>query len=225
MAQFYEEGNNHFQEHRYESALDAYLTALSHSESSALSLKLHLNVSICALKLRLYEEAVKASTNALEIDPKNVKALIRRSSAREYMGDFKKSLADLQVALDYSPPSLCLSVTRDIRRLSCMLEKDTAVLKDGGVWKDLIRPGQALRLMFVDPPPRIVKLDTEYKAKVCIGSEFGLWDKGNMQSKGDEIVPVFILCKLSFIGESQTCRELTFTSDNVEIGKDGKVFR
>lgn len=223
MAQFYEEGNKYFQEHRYEAALDAYSKALIHSESPALNLKLHLNVSICALKLRLYEEAVKASTNALEIDPKNMKALIRRSSAREYMGDFKKSLADLHFALEYSPSSLCPSITRDIRRLSCMLEKDTAVLEDGGVWEDLIRPGQALRLMFVEPPPRIIKVDDVYKAKVCIGSEFGLWDKGNMQSKDDETVPVFIQCKISFTGESQTFHELTFASDIVKIGQDGKA--
>jgi len=126
MTQHYDAGGELFKQHRYEDALGAYSKGLLFSgqedPSGTLTLKLQLNISLCALKLRLYELAVEACTEALESDPKNVKALMRRAAAREYMGDFQRSIDDLQAILSNScPASLLSTVAESHRRLSSLL--------------------------------------------------------------------------------------------------------
>jgi len=104
-----------------------------------------------------------------------------------------------------------------------LIVKDAAVRKEAGVWHAILREGQALRLMFTEPPPRIVQLEREYKVKVCIGSEFGLWDRRHMQSEERQVSSVYIKCTANFIG-GQSCDGIfhLFCEDR-ELGGDGKV--
>ncbi|SHO79686.1 Similar to S.cerevisiae protein TOM71 (Mitochondrial outer membrane protein) [Malassezia sympodialis ATCC 42132] len=51
-----------------------------------LRVKLHANLAACHLKLEQYQDAIKTTSEALEEDPQNVKALHRRATAHEQLG-------------------------------------------------------------------------------------------------------------------------------------------
>jgi tetratricopeptide (TPR) repeat protein len=56
----------------------------------------YANLAACHLRARHYEDAVKDSTAALEMDPAYVKALMRRAAAYEELDDLEHALADSQ---------------------------------------------------------------------------------------------------------------------------------
>ena len=49
------------------------------------------NRSQCQLKLKLYRKAEKDATEALKAQPKHVKSLVRRASARKHIGKLKEA--------------------------------------------------------------------------------------------------------------------------------------
>lgn len=62
-----------------------------------------LNSAACKLKLKLYDSALEDCDEALDIEPKNPKALYRRGQAFHGKRDYERSLADLQAALRLAP--------------------------------------------------------------------------------------------------------------------------
>ncbi|XP_054722519.1 peptidyl-prolyl cis-trans isomerase D-like [Uloborus diversus] len=62
-----------------------------------------LNSAACKLKLKLYDRALEDCDEALDIEPKNPKALYRRGQAFHGVSDYERSLADLQEALRLAP--------------------------------------------------------------------------------------------------------------------------
>mgnify|MGYP000126215331 CR=1 FL=1 len=56
------------------------------------------NLAACRMHLLEYEAAVAMSTKALEIDPKYVKVLMRRSVAYEKLGDDERAVEDAKQA-------------------------------------------------------------------------------------------------------------------------------
>ncbi|PWW77735.1 hypothetical protein C7212DRAFT_292672, partial [Tuber magnatum] len=81
-------GNRLFNTSYYLAALDAYLLALSRCPQT-LKLEratIYHNIAATQIKLRCYDEAVKAASRALNLRPGWGKALYRRAKAREGMG-------------------------------------------------------------------------------------------------------------------------------------------
>ena len=71
-------------------------------------LKIYLNLAICYLKIKNYIDSIESCNEALALDPKNVKALFRRSKARTVdinsdEPEFQIAIQDLQQALLIAP--------------------------------------------------------------------------------------------------------------------------
>ncbi|PKI56673.1 hypothetical protein CRG98_022923 [Punica granatum] len=63
----------------------------------------HANRGICFLKLGKNEDTVKECTKALELNPKYVKALLRRAEAQEKIENFEEAIADMKKILELDP--------------------------------------------------------------------------------------------------------------------------
>lgn len=76
-----------------------------------LKLVCHLNMSACCLRLQDYAGAMQSATEALHINPSNVKALFRRGQAYAKLDEYEKAHTDLTQALaladDASKRSVC----------------------------------------------------------------------------------------------------------------------
>lgn len=71
------------------------------------------------MKEAKYEKAIYATTKVLDSDPKNLKALYRRSLAFLRLGDSQRAAQDLDLALEQSPKD------PSIRRLAAeLVEKE-----------------------------------------------------------------------------------------------------
>ncbi|KAG8198691.1 hypothetical protein JTE90_015515 [Oedothorax gibbosus] len=70
---------------------------------NALVLPCILNSAACKLKLKQYDKALEDCDEALDIEPKNPKALYRRGQAFHGKGDYDRSLTDLHEALRLAP--------------------------------------------------------------------------------------------------------------------------
>jgi tetratricopeptide (TPR) repeat protein len=103
---FKERGNAALSEGDFSSAKKHYARGLKIGKSLvqeeqiiALILSLHLNASLACLKLSEYAEAEKNATDALAIDPANVKALYRRGLARSKSGKLEEAKGDFTETL------------------------------------------------------------------------------------------------------------------------------
>lgn len=108
-------GNKLFQNGAHQPASDAYTRALDNlrfifpeeeSEQEAINairLVCNLNRAACQLKLNLFAEAKHSCSDALYIDPSNVKALYRRAQASAATFDFDRAKRDLVAAIKLSP--------------------------------------------------------------------------------------------------------------------------
>ncbi|KAF5177200.1 Tetratricopeptide repeat protein [Thalictrum thalictroides] len=99
------EGNQLFVAGQFEDALSKYELALYFAPSDEIQLRsiCHSNRAVCFLKQNKYEEAIKECTKALELNAKNVRALIRRGEAHEKLEHFDKAIADMKKILELDP--------------------------------------------------------------------------------------------------------------------------
>jgi len=77
-----------------------------------LQLSLLLNLAICWLKLEKWAQAVETCTDALKIDAANSKALFRRATALEQLGELDNALADAKAATPADDPAIEALVRR-----------------------------------------------------------------------------------------------------------------
>jgi valyl-tRNA synthetase len=63
------------------------------------------NLAACFLKLASFERAKQECTEVLELDPKNVKCLLRRAKAHESLENYEEAIKDLKIALEIQPDS------------------------------------------------------------------------------------------------------------------------
>eukprot|EP00002_Diphylleia_rotans_P031986 TRINITY_DN6674_c0_g1_i1.p1 TRINITY_DN6674_c0_g1~~TRINITY_DN6674_c0_g1_i1.p1 ORF type:complete len:288 (-),score=95.41 TRINITY_DN6674_c0_g1_i1:38-901(-) len=68
-----------------------------------LKLPLYLNLAACHLKQGNFKETISSCNKALDLEPKNVKALFRRAQGHILAGDFAKAKTDFEAALEVSP--------------------------------------------------------------------------------------------------------------------------
>jgi molecular chaperone DnaK (HSP70) len=132
-----EEGTELFKGGNFRPAAARYNKALTHAakfhdltpdqatEVDALKLSLHLNLGMCWLKITdsdtHLDQAVRACTDALNIDPRSAKALYRRACALEQKKQYEAAQADLVLAAEVDPedpavPKLMARVEAQIKR-------------------------------------------------------------------------------------------------------------
>lgn len=100
-----EEGNVHFRESRYEKALEAYTKALDLTSTPEEKETLLVNRAAVysTNTMQNYDHAIVDCTNALEINPHNLKALLRRGLAYEAIEKYKLSLQDMKTVIKADP--------------------------------------------------------------------------------------------------------------------------
>ena len=104
-----EKGNALFKEGKFEAALISYRNGLeavrkdvtAHGVSARLAL--HLNSAAALLKLERPRDAVQEATNALALDARNLKALLRRARAHVGLGNLAAAKTDISLAASLRP--------------------------------------------------------------------------------------------------------------------------
>eukprot|EP01018_Ginkgo_biloba_P007648 Gb_03301 [translate_table: standard] len=98
------EGNRLYAAEQYEEALAQYASALEVAPDDVIANDMrsmcYANRAICFSKLNKYEQTVKESTKALELNPTYIKALIRRAEAQERLEHFEEAITDMKKVLE-----------------------------------------------------------------------------------------------------------------------------
>ncbi|NWH16090.1 TOM34 protein, partial [Grus americana] len=94
-----EEGNELVKKGNHKKAVEKYTESLKLKQECAT----YTNRALCYLNLKQYKEAVQDCTEALRLDPTNVKALYRRAQALKELKDYKSSIADIKSLLKTEP--------------------------------------------------------------------------------------------------------------------------
>ncbi|KAF1440966.1 Mitochondrial import receptor subunit TOM34, partial [Spheniscus mendiculus] len=94
-----EEGNELVKKGNHKKAVEKYSESLKLNQECAT----YTNRALCYLTLKQYKEAAQDCTEALRLDPKNVKALYRRAQALKELKDYKSSIADIKSLLKTEP--------------------------------------------------------------------------------------------------------------------------
>lgn len=106
---FKEKGTSYFKESKFNLALKMYekslgfLSSCDTQDSKQFKLTVYLNKALSHQKLNDHDETKDACNKALEIDPKNVKALYRRGQSRLSLGDFENALTDFTAVREIEP--------------------------------------------------------------------------------------------------------------------------
>ncbi|NXH10747.1 TOM34 protein, partial [Bucco capensis] len=94
-----EEGNELVKKGNHKKAVEKYSESIKLNQECAT----YTNRALCYLTLKQYKEAVQDCTEALRLDPENVKALYRRAQALKELKDYKSGIADLKSLLKTEP--------------------------------------------------------------------------------------------------------------------------
>lgn len=93
-----------------------------------LKLKCLLNLAACQLQNCSYDYAVENCAQALEIDPKNVKALYRRGTALIQLQEYERAKCDLEQAKNLDPKNPAVDRQLELlKERTCKLNKYFAV--------------------------------------------------------------------------------------------------
>ena len=232
--EYYNEGNEKYNQNDFDKAFKIYTEGLKEPDiNHKLKIKLLSNRSICSLKLRLFNETIIDCTAVLLLEPDNVKAILRRAMAYEYCGDFKNALCDI-ISAKKSKTLYCGLYSSNLNssenRLRNLISRDDIIIKREGVPEKLISSGQTLRITITDHPCRNIELKNLYSIKVCLGNEFGLWNKSLLYENSDiknDMIKAKINSSIKIISTSSQFLEILenikFNSESVEISEHGKV--
>jgi len=98
-----EEGNFHYKESRYDLAAHSYTKAIELTKDPNEKALFLSNRSACYQQLQRYQDTIIDCTACLEIQPDNVKSLLRRGLAYENNENYKLARQDMQQALSLDP--------------------------------------------------------------------------------------------------------------------------
>jgi len=90
-------------------------------KSDEVKLSIYLNLAMSNLKLKNYTKLVANCTNALKIDPKNVKALYRRSLGHSGEKLYDNALSDLNEAFNIDPKNV--DVKKELNKVKDIIQK------------------------------------------------------------------------------------------------------
>eukprot|EP01091_Cochliopodium_minus_P008940 TRINITY_DN2109_c0_g1_i1.p1 TRINITY_DN2109_c0_g1~~TRINITY_DN2109_c0_g1_i1.p1 ORF type:complete len:754 (-),score=234.00 TRINITY_DN2109_c0_g1_i1:50-2278(-) len=128
-----DQGNKHFGDLDYSGAITRYTQAIAllneihdvpeetKQKSETLKLSIYLNLAMSNLKLKNFGKLIANCTNALKIDPKNVKALYRRSLGHSGEKLYDNALSDLKEASIIDPNNL--DVKKELNRVNNIILK------------------------------------------------------------------------------------------------------
>ncbi|NWR59257.1 TOM34 protein, partial [Bucorvus abyssinicus] len=94
-----EEGNELVKKGNHKKAVEKDSESLKLNQECAT----YTNRALCYLALKQYKEAVQDCTEALRLDPENVKGLYRRAQGLKELKDYKSSIADIKSLLKTEP--------------------------------------------------------------------------------------------------------------------------
>lgn len=99
------EANDLFKAARFEAAIDKYTEAFEAcaDKRSKLALTIRNNRAACHQQLSNYPAVIEDTTEVLEYDPNNIKALLRRGLAFEGIEKYRSALADIRAVLALDP--------------------------------------------------------------------------------------------------------------------------
>ena len=98
-----EKGNAAFKESRYEDAIGHYTSALDRGASPQLRAVLLANRAMAHLKTGDFKSCEEDCTTCLSSDPRSVKALLRRGTARAFLGELTQAYDDFEAVLGIEP--------------------------------------------------------------------------------------------------------------------------
>lgn len=100
-----EQGNDLFKTSQFDSAIAKYTDALNliDDKTSALAVSCYNNRSACHQQQSNFQAVIEDASAVIEVDEKNVKALMRRGLAFEGMEKYKLALQDIRAVLYINP--------------------------------------------------------------------------------------------------------------------------
>lgn len=105
-----EKGNQAFKEKQWQKAIGFYTEAIKLNGNSATYFS---NRAAAHLEMRNFLQAEVDSSKAIDLDKKNVKAYLRRGTAREMLGYYKEAIEDFRYALVLEPTNKRASLSAD----------------------------------------------------------------------------------------------------------------
>ncbi|XP_059290441.1 outer envelope protein 64, chloroplastic isoform X1 [Lycium ferocissimum] len=105
-----EKGNQAFKEKQWQKAIGFYTEAIKLNGNSATYFS---NRAAAQLEMRNFLQAEADSSKAIDLDKKNVKAYLRRGTAREMLGYYKEAIEDFRYALVLEPTNKRASQSAD----------------------------------------------------------------------------------------------------------------
>lgn len=122
-----EQGNELYKNGKFPEAIEAYSRGMSLAKTDDEKIVLLNNRAGCHFQDRNFRQCVSDCSEALAIDPKNVKALLRRGLAYENIEKIDLAMADMRQLQELSPG--LPQVSQSIHRLSMMMKQ-----KEGHNW-------------------------------------------------------------------------------------------
>lgn len=184
----YEEGNQMFKRGDYVSAIQLYSTALngitskSNTEDQDLFKRLILNRAQCYLYQREFDFAAEDCSVAIALDSTCLKAYVRRAVACENLGHFRKGLADAEHAISLQPGTMTDTIIKLHSRLRNLAASDEKASAAEGRPDKMVTTKQTLRLCFLQSLSQYQYFGEPFQLRLCIGNEFGLWDRSFMSA-------------------------------------------
>lgn len=190
-------GNEAIKSGDFDASILLYSAALSEygglQGQDTLWLKALSNRGYCHLKQRNYCNAIddfNILVNTIQSKPicdqqpcselgkLLTKSLIRRAMCYEYMAEFNRAMRDVSTALARNNALLQDdSVKCLLSRLRASMKSDGAAASKEPRPAYLVSAAQSLRLAFLCEPPTNVSIGDPFYCKLCLGNEFGLFDR------------------------------------------------
>jgi len=100
-----EKGNDAFKNAQYDVAIDHYTKALNiiKDKASDLAISCYNNRAACNQQMSNFQSVIEDTSEVIEADPKNLKALLRRGLAFEGLERYKSALQDIRAVLAIDP--------------------------------------------------------------------------------------------------------------------------
>jgi len=121
------EGNEFYKKGLFPDAIECYSRAIALANDPKEKVDCLNNRAACHYQLRSFKQTISDSTEALELDPNNVKALLKRGLSYEALEKIDQGLEDMKKLQEISPG--IQQVTAAIQRLNRMKNQ-----KEGCSW-------------------------------------------------------------------------------------------